>query len=529
MTVRGDDSSYETQRLCRLQAHHPPSFPRKNVTPAVVSRGGNPDDLRLPRFRAGFRLALRLAGMTISEVLPIFNQPWKPAFGRSFQAFEIQHYRANQNMNHKSLGRRDFLKSAGSVYATSLFTRDVRSASARQRGGFIGVGMMGTENLNVALEQGVEIKAVCDVYQPHRERAGALVAKAGQKARQVADFRDILADPSIDFVCISTPDHWHPYMTIEACKAGKDVYVEKPVYVAIDEGLKMVEAARKYRRVVHAGTWQRSGQHFQKACDIVRSGQLGDVLFARTWIYSNEPRQGIGNPPDAQPPDGLDWDLWLGPAPERPCNPNRFGVYPKAYSYFRWFWDYAGGHITDSGVHMIDILQMAFGEAMPKAVTALGGKLWFKDNRETPDTMQVTYEYSEFTSSWEHRCNNADAGLARPMGITFYGSRGTLYVDRSLYRLTPEKGSGLQASEMKRVSDPHPLHWANFLECLKTRQQPRRDIERCFRSSTTCLLGNLAYRSRLRVDWDDQNRTVLQPELEKQLRYEYRSPWKLEV
>src|SRR5262247_808456 len=151
-------------------------------------------------------------------------------------------------MNHKSSGRRDFLKSASAALTTSLLTPDLRSASARPRGGFIGVGMMGTENLNVALDQGVEIKAVCDVYQPHRERAAALVGKAGQKTRQVADFREVLANPSIDFVCISTPDHWHPYITIEACKAGKDVYVEKPVCVAIDEGLKMVEAARKYSR-----------------------------------------------------------------------------------------------------------------------------------------------------------------------------------------------------------------------------------------------------------------------------------------
>jgi predicted dehydrogenase len=432
-------------------------------------------------------------------------------------------------MNLNSLGRRNFLKSASAAFTTSLFTRNLKGANDRPTGAFIGVGLMGTENLRVALELGAEIRAVCDVYRPHRERAASIVNAAGQKARPVQDFRQVLADPSIDFVCISTPDHWHPYMTVEACKAGKDVYVEKPACLAIDEGPKMVEAARKYRRVVQAGTWQRSGQHFQKACEIVRSGQLGQVTFARTWIYSNEPQQGIGNPPDRRPPEGLDWDLWLGPAPERPFNPNRFGVYPDAYSYFRWFWDYAGGHITDSGVHMIDILQMAFGEVMPKAAAALGGNQWFKDNRETPDTLQVTYEYPGFTGSWEHRCNNADIEFARPMGVSFYGTRGTLYVDRGRYQLTPEKGSDLEASEMKRVSDPHPLHWANFLNCLKTRRQPNSDIETCVRSSTTCLLGNLAYRSRSRVDWDDQRSTVLQTGLEQHLHYEYRKPWKLEV
>lgn len=432
-------------------------------------------------------------------------------------------------MNQQRPDRRVFLKSAGAALTTSILTGNMKGANDRITAGFIGIGTMGSANLEVALKHGVQVKAVCDVYQPHLERAAATVAASGQNAKQVKDFREVLADKSIDLVCISTPDHWHPYITIEACKAGKDVYVEKPVCVAVDEGIKMVEAARKYNRVVQAGTWQRSGQHFQKACEIVRSGQLGKVTFARTWIYANEPQKGIGNPPDSAPPSGLDWDLWLGPAPERPFNPNRFGVYPHAYSYFRWFWDYAGGQLTDSGVHMIDILQMAFDEAMPKAITGTGGKLWFKDDRETPDTMQVAYEYPGFVGSWEHRCNNTDASDVGRYGLTFYGTRGTLYVDRSLYRVTPEKGSDLEASEMKRVTDPHPLHWTNFLECVKTRQRPNSDIEKCFRSSATSLLGNVAYRSRSRVDWDDATKTVLQSDAKKYMDREYRSPWKLEV
>lgn len=433
-------------------------------------------------------------------------------------------------MNLEKPARRDFLKAAGATaFTTSIFTGNVKGANDRVTGGFIGIGVMGSENLAVALKHGVEVKAVCDVYQPHLERAGAIVARTGQKAKEVRDFREVLADESIDFVCISTPDHWHPYMTVEACKSGKDVYVEKPVCVAIDEGLKMVEAARKYSRVVQAGTWQRSGQHFQKACEIVRNGLLGKVTFARTWIYSNEPQTGIGNPPEGAPLPGLDWEMWLGPSPERTFNPNRFGVYPNAYSYFRWFWDYAGGQLTDSGVHMIDILQMAFDEAMPKSVTALGGKLWFNDDRETPDTLQVTYEYPGFTGSWEHRCNNTDGTRARLMGLTFYGTRGTLYVDREQYKVTPEPGSDLPESQMKRVTDPHPLHWTNFLDCLKTRERPNSDIEKCFRSSATCLLGNIAYRSHRLIDWDDRNKTVLQKDAEKYLHREYRSPWKLEV
>ena len=197
--------------------------------------------------------------------------------------------------------RRDFLKAAGAAFTTSIFTGNVRGANDRLVGAVIGTGVMGRENLDVAASQpGVEIAAICDVFQPNLDLGAAVLAKKSKNAKKVRDFREILADRSIDFVNISTPDHWHAYMTIEACKAGKDVYVEKPICVAVDEGFKMVEAARKYNRVVQAGTWQRSGQHFQKACQIVNSGQLGKVAFARAWIYSNQPKQGIGNPPDGE-------------------------------------------------------------------------------------------------------------------------------------------------------------------------------------------------------------------------------------
>jgi predicted dehydrogenase len=178
---------------------------------------------------------------------------------------------------------------------------------------------------------------------------------------------------------------------------------------------------------------------------------------------------------------------------------------------------------------MLDIVHMAFGEAMPQSIVALGGKYWFQDDTETPDTMQVTYEYPGFLASWEHRSNNTEGTTSRLMGCTFHGTRGTLYVDRQLYRVTPEKGSDLEASEMKRVTDPHPLHWANFVECVRSRQKPNSEIETCFRSSAACILGNLSLRAKLRLDWDDQNHTVRQPEVRPWLHREYRSPWKLEA
>ncbi len=427
--------------------------------------------------------------------------------------------------------RRQFLRTSAGVAALgSVFNRGVKGANDRISVAFVGVGTMGTENLKAAMDHhGVAVAAVCDVYQPHLERATALARRGGHSPKSTGDFRQILADRSVDAVCISTPDHWHPYIAVEACKAGKDVYVEKPTGVAVEEGAAMVAAARKYNRVVQAGTWQRSGAHFQKACEMVRNGTLGKVTMARTWIYSNQPQAGIGNPPDGQAPAGLNWDLWLGPAPARTFNPNRFGVYPDAYSYFRFFWDYAGGQLTDSGVHMIDIVHMAFGDPMPLSVAAGGGKYWFSDDTETPDTMQVAYEYPGFIASWEHRSNNNEEYRNRLMGCTFHGPRGTLYVDRQVLRVTPEKGADLKPFEMKRVADPHPLHWTNFLECVRTRQKPNSDIETCYKSSAACILGNVSMRARTRIDWDDQNRTVRQSEARAYLNREYRAPWALEV
>src|SRR6266498_2437740 len=335
--------------------------------------------------------------------------------------------------------RRHLLKGAAAALTTSLFTGRVKGANDRIATGHIGIGAMGSGNLGFALKLlDVEPVAVCDVYQPHLERAVATAGKAGKTVKAVKDFREILTDKSIDAVCISTPDHWHAYMEVEACKAGKDVYVEKPVCVALDEGLKMVQAARKYNRVVQAGTMQRSAEHSQKAVEIVKSGELGKITFVRTWNYGNAGPEGIGNPPDSEPPSDLDWEMWLGPAPKRPYNKNRFGVDPKAYSHFRWFWDYAGGMMTDWGVHWLDIVQMAFDEATPGVVTALGGKLWMRDNRETPDTLQVTYEYPGFVATYEHRMGNAQSMFKKGGGILFHGNKATMFVDRRSYIVLQE-------------------------------------------------------------------------------------------
>jgi predicted dehydrogenase len=433
--------------------------------------------------------------------------------------------------------RREFVKNtvktAAAALTTQLFTGNVRGANDRVSVAFIGMGKMGRDNLRWAMRQPNAVAtAVCDVYDRNLNTAVDMTKnQVGGPARSVRDFRQILDDKSIDAVCIATPDHWHAYMTVEACKAGKDVFVEKPVATTIDEAGKMVEAARKYNRVVQAGTMQRSALHFQKAVDLVRAGELGKVTSVRTWNYGHQPVEGIGNPADSAPPAGLDWDQWLGPAPMRPFNANRFGVDPKDgyFSHFRWFWDYAGGMMTDWGVHLLDIVQWAFDEAMPTSATASGGKFYLRDNRDTPDTLQVTYEYPGFIATYENREANQQSMFERDYGILFHGDRATMFVDRRECRVVSEKGSTLMNWEMKNTSGGNGEHWANFLSCMHTRERPISDIDKCRRSTATCLLGNVALRSRQRVDLDSKNWTVAQPEARKYLSREYRAPWKLVV
>jgi predicted dehydrogenase len=428
------------------------------------------------------------------------------------------------------------LSAAGAVFTTSLFTGRVRGANDRVAIGFIGLGAMGSGNLGYSMRvPEAQPVAVCDVYQPHLERAQAAAKRGGFDVKAVKDFREILADKSIDAVCISTPDHWHAYMEVEACKAGKDVYVEKPSCVYVDEGPKMVQAARKYKRVVQAGTMQRSGGYFKKAAEIVQSGALGEITFCHTYQSGLTKQEGYGNPPDGEAvPLGLDWDMWLGPAPKVPFNANRWGVKAATFPTFRYFWDYAGGAMTDWGVHLIDPVHQCFGEPMPLSVATMGRKFYVQDNTETPDTMEAVYQYPKFMMTYESRTANPlpmfENGGA---GTAIHGTEGSVLVNRSACIVIPAgKTSKLTAvryekdNEMSQMNVPH---WKNWLECIKSREKPTSDIETCVRSSTACILSNLSMRHGVRLDWDEKNWTVKQDAVKPFLKAKYRAPWKLEV
>jgi predicted dehydrogenase len=431
-----------------------------------------------------------------------------------------------------SAARRDFLKTGAAALTASFFPGAAKGANDKVNIAFIGTGAMGSGNIGYASKvPGFQITHVCDVYQTNLEKAQALARRNGfESVKAVRDFREILADKSVDAVCISAPDHWHPYMTVEACKAGKDVYVEKPACVYVEEGQKMVQAARKYNRVVQAGTMQRSGAFFQKAREIVKSGDLGDVTFVRTFQSSLAKKAGWGKPADAEPPAGLDWDLWLGPAPKRPFNLNRWGIAPGRWSTFRYFWDYAGGAMTDWGVHLLDIVQFAYDEAMPKAITAQGGKFFVDDNVETPDTMLATFYYPGFIGNYESRTCNPMQMYGDNYGTAFHGTNATLFVNRGGYKIFPnEKGAQPTEDHSKAMTPMNVPHWENFIACIRSRQRPTSDIETCVRTTATCLLANISMRNRIWLDWDDKTFTVKQPEAKKHLKLHYRSPWKLEV
>ena len=408
----------------------------------------------------------------------------------------------------------------------------IRGANNRVVVGVIGSGRQGLSDMKSAMRHpDVDVAAICDVYQPNLAKGVALAPSA----QQYGDFRRVLERKDIDAVIVASPDHWHPLHAILACEAGKDVYVEKPISVAVAEGRKMVDAARKHGRIMQVGTQQRSGKHFQQAAELVRSGKIGKVTQVRCWNFGNESPEGIGTAPDGSPPPELDWDMWLGPAPQRPFNPHRFGVSDTRWSTFRWFWDYAGGMMTDWGVHWLDIVQMATGVDAPVAISASGGKFVLQDDRETPDTLIATYQYPGFICTYENRLANAASLNDKRGGIDFHGTDGTLFVDRGGFEITPEtRRSGdsiLDRSEAMQVSnsnDNHVDHLRDFVECVKSRRTPVADIEIGHRSTTTALLGNVAYRTGRRITWDGATeRIVGDSDASRYLTREYRKPWTL--
>lgn len=427
--------------------------------------------------------------------------------------------------------RRQFLAATGTALSAPLWGGWVVPAvaraaapSARLRVGLIGCGGMGQGDLSVFLQQAeVDCPVVCDPDDVQSASAARLVeAKRGHRPDRVRDFRRVLERPEVDALIVATPDHWHALPTVLACQAGKDVYVEKPLALTISEGRAMVEAARRHRRICQMGAQRLSSPMYREATDFVRAGKLGKVGLVRAWAYLDWIHP-IGHPPDTAPPPSVDYDLWLGPAPKRPFNPNRF------HFNFRWFWDYAGGLMTDWGVHLIQVLLWGMGETPPRAVVSSGGKYVLDDNSETPDTQFTVYEFPTYTLVWEHKVGIGLGLYNRPWGMAFVGTEGTLVINDSGWEILREpRKDALEPKKFPGGPDPRPAHIRNFLDCVQSRQQPVEPLELGHHVSTVAHLGNLALRTGRRLVWDAAREAVVNDRAANLLAApRYRPPWKL--
>jgi predicted dehydrogenase len=403
------------------------------------------------------------------------------------------------------LNRRAFLGTSAAWAAGYALADETKRVSSNDKVvvALVGCGGMGRDDLHDFMRlPDFEIAALCDVDPRQIQNAMNDVKKANRptdKIRTEKDFRRVVERKDIDAVIVGTPDHWHPYVLIAACANHKDVYCEKPLSHNIVEGRAMVNAARRNNRVVQIGTQQRSGKHFQDAVQYVRSGQLGHVYLCRTWITNRSEPNEIGNPPDGVPPEGVDYDMWLGPAPKHAFNPNRF------HHHFRWFFDYGNGLCNDWGVHLNDVILWGMNVSAPLSVSAVGGKQEMKDNSDTPDTLDVYYEYPTFTHIYTVRRGRTLFGFYdKSHGMEFQGTNGTLTLDRDGWFVTPQ-GNQITA-ERHGGSEQHFAHVRNFLHCIRNRsEKTASDIEAMHRATTTAHLANISYKIKRRVYWDAEN------------------------
>jgi predicted dehydrogenase len=426
--------------------------------------------------------------------------------------------------------RRDFVRKAGKASAAaSVFgvRRPVLGANEKVAVALIGGRNQGRHDAMGIIRGGGEIKTFCDIDDAILQKTSAQIAEAQGRAPAFArDLRRVLDDKDIDAVIVGLPDHWHARAAIQACQAGKDVYVEKPLTQTIHEGHLVRDAARKYGRVMQVGTQRRSGEHFKTAVEYVASGKLGKICLIRAWIC--QVRDSIGTPADRLVPAGVDYDMWLGPAPSRPFNPNRF------HYNWRFFWDYGNTELGNQGVHMLDIamwgIQALRGmdRCLPTHVSGTSGIYWLHDAKEVPDTQVVTYDYGDMVLVWElqsfqkgHAIDGADAGTA------FYGTEGTLVVDGEGWRVTGKNGEAgpkVTGSDQRLVD----AHTKNFLECVKSRQRPNGDVELGRLSTTLCHLGNICCRLGRDIRFDPKSETFPDDaRANAMLTREYRPPYLL--
>ena len=422
----------------------------------------------------------------------------------------------NDEETKKNLSRRNFIRTAAGAATAAVATKQAKAdvyksilpstvlgANEKIITGHIGTGGMGRADLRFCLQRD-DIKpiALCDLYPKNLERGAQMLSSKFKDFTQHHDFREIIENKDIDVVVIATSDHWHCLCTLHAADAGKDIYCEKPLATTIEEGRAMINAVRRNKVVFQGGNMQRSGEHFQKAVELVKSGVLGKVAHVETFIHDAEPITGIGHGENDPKKYNADWEFHQGWVEHKPFNTNRW-IYN-----FRWFYDYAGAKLTDWGAHLIDIGLWAMGEdKQPKTVTASGGKYVVDDNRTTPDVMQAVWEYDDYILTFANRVWNQFLPKGfQDHGILFHGTFGTLRVDRGGFEIYPVRNNEGKEAEAQK-SGPSALnepHWQNFVDCIRSRKDPIMDVETAHRVATFCHLGNIARWLGRRLEWDPQ-------------------------
>jgi len=433
--------------------------------------------------------------------------------------------------------RRAFLTTA----LTAASYRRILGANDRLQIGFIGYGLIGKRHVSdLKTMPDVDCAAVCDVYLPRLE---AGLQHCGPQAKGYSDFRKLLENKEIQGVVIGTPDHWHALMTILACAAGKDVYVEKPLTLFVREGRWIVNAARKFNRIVCSGTQRKHSPEVRAGRDILTSGRLGKIHTVRIAAVRNI-YPGFGVTPPSDPPPGLDYDLWLGPAPKKPYTRHR------CLYHFRWFWDFAGGQMTNLASHDLNKVHYLLGANAPVQVYSAGGRYVLEDDGETPDLQDTVFTYPGFTVLYSIREANAQPDIT---GIRFLGAKGALILREGAYEVLPERkgdpadqipgwqghppggpsGSNTPPTpwieavrERPPGQDPMILNKRDWLDCIRTRRQPFSDAEDGHRVATACHLANLSLRLGRALRWDPVHEDIPgDNEASAMLERPYRKPW----
>lgn len=425
------------------------------------------------------------------------------------------------------MNRKEFLKASSIFTAASFvpFNHVFAMQSGKEiRVGLIGVNGMGWSNLTAILKNAkVVCTALCDVDENILNKRKTELADRGIKVKTFISYHEMLKGDLVDAVIVATPDHWHCLQMVDAVKAGKHVYVEKPIGNSIQECDVMVSAVKNSSSIVQVGQWQRSQQHFRDAIAFVHSGKLGKIRTVKAWSYLDW-KKTIVNKPDTAVPEGVHYDLWLGPAQKRPFNPNRF------HFEFRWFWDYAGGLMTDWGVHLLDYALLGMKVSDPISVMSSGGK--FADPNgasETPDTLSVMYEFEDFSIHWEHAIGIGLGLYGRSHGVAFIGNNGTLVLNRNGWEVISEKDR-MESIPLQKPKDRGlELHMKNFIEAItkKDSLMLNAPIQVGANIAAFSQMGNIAYRTGKKLYWDADKRRFTDREANKYLAAKYNNGYKM--